>query len=157
MSKHTADQIVASLLEYGIDPSAPPPGHPDDPWRQSTGPLPPMQFSARPSPDDEARADMAALAAEEEDPLAPAPPEEMPPGMMDKLKKQFRAGGQHRSRFQWKPPTTEALLHELGGYYCFTCKEPTTVKEGKGRKNVCAKCGAEINYGKHGKNPVPKK
>lgn len=34
MSRLTAKQIVASLLEYGIDPDAPRPGSPEDPWRK---------------------------------------------------------------------------------------------------------------------------
>lgn len=29
-----AKQIVNKLLEYGLDPNAPAPGSPDDPWRQ---------------------------------------------------------------------------------------------------------------------------
>lgn len=33
MSKN-AQQIVAALLEYGIDPDAPRPGSSDDPWRK---------------------------------------------------------------------------------------------------------------------------
>jgi hypothetical protein len=33
MSK-SAKQIVAALLEYGIDPDAPRPGSADDPWRK---------------------------------------------------------------------------------------------------------------------------
>jgi len=42
-------------------------------------------------------------------------PEETPPGMLDKLKKTFRSGGEQRSRFQWKPPTEESLLRKVIG------------------------------------------
>lgn len=134
MSKN-AKQIVNALLEYGIDPDAPRPGSPDDPWRKGGNmkvSLKKMDFTGK-RPGETAKPE-----AEDEDEDEKAEPAEKP------------------SRFKWKPPTNEALLQELGGYYCFTCKEPTTVKEGEGRKSVCSKCGAEINYAKHGKNPVPK-
>ena len=185
MSKN-AKQIVNALLEYGIDPDAPRPGSPDDPWRQQTGPLPPMQFGGRPGPADEpeAPAEPAGLAPEQEAMMAqikdrfirertegfvhPETGQRVEPVSREeaearwlKVEPRFRAQmntprAKQRSRFMWKPPTTEALIQELGGFYCFTCKEPTTVKEGEGGKNVCAKCGAEINYSKYGKNPVPK-
>lgn len=68
MSKLTAKQIVASLLEYGIDPNAPRPGSPDDPWRQTTGPLPKMKFTAKrpdlPVDDDEGGEDEGDEASE---------------------------------------------------------------------------------------------
>lgn len=147
MSRPTAKQIVARLLEYGIDPDAPRPGSPEDPWRQSFGPLPPMQFGGRAGP---------ALDEPEEPQDDPNIPKKIPvkPTAANILR---RSKG---SRFNWKPPTepplaTEALLQELGGYYCFTCKSATSV-EHKDGKNVCKKCGAEVNYAKHGKNPVPK-
>lgn len=195
MSKN-AKQIVNALLEYGIDPDAPRPGSPDDPWRQQTGPLPPMDFGgARPGSaadpletEGEAaedwRGEPEALPQEQAAMLAqikerfirervegfihPKTGQQVPPVSREeaearwlKVEPKFREQlgtpqAKQRARFMWKPPTNEALLQELGGYYCFTCKEPTTVKEGEGRKNVCAKCGAEINYAKHGKNPVPK-
>lgn len=89
MSRPTAKQIVARLLEYGIDPDAPRPGSPEDPWRQSFGPLPPMQFGGRPGP---------ALDEPEEDPSIP---KKIPvkPSTAHILR---RSKG---SRFNWKPPT----------------------------------------------------
>ncbi len=32
-----AKQLVNKLLEYGLDPNAPAPGSPNDPWRQGGG------------------------------------------------------------------------------------------------------------------------
>jgi hypothetical protein len=150
MSRASAKQIVARLLEYGIDPDAPRPGSPEDPWRQSLGPLPPMQFGGRPGP---------ALDEPEEDPSIP---KEIPvkPTAGNILRRS------KPSRFNWKPPTEkpppagppmESLLQELGGHYCFTCKSATSAKyDEKDKKTVCSKCGAELNYAKHGKNPAPK-
>jgi hypothetical protein len=46
----TAKEIVSKLLEYGFSGGADGPerpGGPEDPWRQSTGPLPPMEFAER--------------------------------------------------------------------------------------------------------------
>lgn len=89
MSRPTAKQIVASLLEYGIDPDAPRPGSPDDPWRQSYGPLPPMEFGGRPGPAED----------------APETPQQVP---INKKPKQrpFSDKFKHSkgSRFNWKPP-----------------------------------------------------
>lgn len=157
MSRPSAKQIVNRLLEYGIDPDAPRPGSPDDPWRQSVGPLPPMEFGGRPGP---------ALDEPEEGGL------EVDPNIPKRIPVKPTAGNILRrskpSRFNWKPPgeapppppagpppAVESVLQELGGYYCFTCKSPTSA-EGKDGKTVCKKCGAELNYAKHGKNPVPK-
>jgi hypothetical protein len=84
MSKLTAKQIVASLLEYGIDPDAPRPGSADDPWRKGGHmkvSLKKMDFTgkrpgetAKPEAEDEDE-------DEKEQPPAPKP-----------------------SRFHWKPP-----------------------------------------------------
>ena len=48
-------------------------------------------------------------------------------------------------RFSWKPKN-ESLLHELGGYYCATCKEPTTgVWDTVDGKLKCEKCNSDLN------------
>lgn len=136
MSK-TATQIVAKLLEYGIDPDAPRPGSPEDPWRQSHVPVDinKLLYALRPGeplPDEDA--DLSGL----EDEPAPPPEAATPPAAP--LPK-------HKSRFTWKPPYSESLLHELGGYYCYTCQQPTSpVVDGATGKLNCDKCGAEINY-----------
>jgi len=87
MSK-SAKQIVDALLEYGIDPDAPRPGSPEDPWRQSTGPLPPMKFGGRPGP------------PEDEEETVP-----LPPPVKKKTPLPPHGGQPASSRFNWKPPT----------------------------------------------------
>lgn len=127
----SAKYIVAALLEYGVNPDAPQPGGSDDPWRKGgymKVSLKKMDFSGK------------------------RPGEPVKPEADDDDEDEKEA--EKPSRFKWKP-TNETLIQELGGYYCFTCKEPTTVKKGSS-KCVCAKCGAEINYAEHRKSPVPK-
>jgi hypothetical protein len=144
MSRLSAKQIVASLLEYGIDPDGPRPGQPDDPWRQSKGPLPPMTFGGRPGP------------AEED------PAEEVPKKIPVKKKTPLppHGGAAHSARFSWKPPTSEsrALIHELGGHYCMQCMKPTAGKyDEASRKLTCEHCGQELVSGNRGgaKPPPP--
>ena len=97
MSKQFAQHVVDRLLEYGINPDATQPGGPDDPWRQNTGPLPPMTFGGRPGPaDDEPEAEAEALPKKKKPSVPPA-------------------GGRTHPRFKWKPPQTENLLHKLVG------------------------------------------
>jgi len=126
MSKQFAQRVVDRLLEYGVNPEAPAPGSPDDPWRQNTGPLPPMTFGGRPGP-------------AEDEPEAEAPAK----------KKKALVPPAKGSRFNWKPPQTEALLHELGGHYCFQCKQPTrgTWDTADG-KLKCDTCSSELQYPK---------
>lgn len=51
-------------------------------------------------------------------------------------------------RFAWKPKN-ESLLHELGGYYCSTCKAPTAgVWDTADGKLKCPKCGTDLHYPK---------
>lgn len=135
MSK-TAQQVVAKLLEYGIDPDAPRPGSPEDPWRQSHVPVDinKLLYALRPGeplPDEDA--DLGGLEGGVPAEDAAIPPAEPLP--------------KHKSRFTWKPPFSEGLLHELGGYYCYGCHAPTSpVVDGATGKLNCDKCGAEINY-----------
>jgi len=87
--KQNAKQIVAALLEYGIDSDAPRPGSPNDPWRKGgmmKVSLKKMDFTGKrpgevlkPEPDDE-----------EEKPASVTSP----------------------SRFKWKP-TSESLKELL--------------------------------------------
>lgn len=103
MNKLSARQIVTRLLEYGVNYDAPGPGSPDDPWRQSLGPLPKMDFTAvRPGtvpvefPEDEDEEEGNVSIEDQRPPPPPAasgelgPEEEPPPGPP--------------SRFNWKPP-----------------------------------------------------
>jgi hypothetical protein len=136
MNKKAA-QIVSNLLEYGVDPDAPRPGGPEDPWRQSSGPLPPFTVKARPGHEDEVIDEIPA--EEDEAPVKPAP-----------------KPNKHLGRFNITfPPSMESvpsarsLLHELGGHYCTTCRKPTEGSfDPKSKKVVCKHCGNELVYPK---------
>lgn len=42
-----AEALAANLLEYDLSPDHPRPGSREDPWRQTTGPLPKLKFSKK--------------------------------------------------------------------------------------------------------------
>ena len=85
----SAAQIVDGLLEWNIDPTAPRPGSPEDPFRQTTGPLPPMTFQQRPGVPEPPEEEEDELGAPVKPPLkAKAPP--VRPAV--------------HPRFKWRPP-----------------------------------------------------
>lgn len=90
MRKSTAHQIVSSLLEYGINPDAPRPGSPEDPWRKSG--FKKLDFKD---------ADFTGLRPGE---VPPAEGEEEPtePDATDEKPEIPR-----HDRFKWKPPESE--------------------------------------------------
>jgi len=113
--KLSANQIVNKLLEYGMNPDVPPAGGADDPWRQSTGPLPmpekPDFSGMRPGAAAMLGADVLDPEDLMDEPLPPQgkpggkPPQggpPRPPGMSGpKLPGQ---GSPAHPRFAWRPP-----------------------------------------------------
>jgi len=133
----TPKQVVATLLEDfangGRDEYEQRPGGAKDMWRQGGF----KKFSFKANKFTGKRPGEKAKANDDDKTDAPEP--------------------KAKSRFAWTPPKTESLLHELGGHYCFSCKSPCNVKHDKSTgKGCCDRCGAEVNYRKHGKAPVPK-
>lgn len=133
MSKNRALQIVAAVLEDYADSDPDRPGGPEDVWRK--GGHKKMKFDKDAFTGKRAGEADNSAADEDDKPEKPKKP----------------------SRFDWKP-TSEALIQELGGHYCFTCKKPTAADH-KGQKAVCSHCGAELNYRskKQGKSKVTEK
>lgn len=123
MSKNRALQIVAAVLEDYADADPDRPGGPEDVWRK--GGHKKMKFDKDAFTGKRASEADNSVADEDEKDAKPEKPKKS-------------------SRFDWKP-TSEALIQELGGHYCFTCKKPTAADH-KGQKSVCSHCGSELNY-----------
>lgn len=111
MSSMRAIQLVKKLLEYGLDPDAPRPGSPDDPWRQSTGPIKFRRgdFDAvRPNqPPPPVPTEIPDDAMLEPDDLLDAPPEPVgppgPPATPPTKPENIPVKNVH-PRFKWRPP-----------------------------------------------------
>jgi len=130
MSKFSANQIVATMLEDYAGDAEDRAGGPKDMWRKGgfkSFSLKGKNFGGK-RPGDTTK---PVKDDDEEEASASAPATEKP-----------------KSRFKWSP-TSESLLHELGGYWCTTCKAPATGvwDEAAGVLN-CQACNNPLNYPK---------
>lgn len=128
MSKFSADQLVATMLEDYAGDAEDRAGGPKDVWRKGGF----KRFSLKGKNFGGKR------------------PGDTTPPVTDKDDEKEEAPQKPKTgpdRFKWK--ATESLLHELGGYWCATCKAPATGKwdEADG-KLKCEKCGNPLNYPK---------